>query len=328
MTWELDSVSVRFGEVQAVDNASLEISSGELVVVLGPSGCGKSTLLRVIAGLQAPAEGRVLIDGNDAAELLPHQRSIGLMFQQHTLFPHYDVAGNVEFGLRMAKLAQNRRHGRVSELLALVGLAGFEDRAVATLSGGEAQRVALARSLAPNPALLLLDEPFGSLDRALRDRLTEELPGVLSEAGTTAVHVTHDHDEAFCLADRLVVMNQGRILRVGPPREVWADPRTLMVAEFLGHTNFVTRGTHHEVIRRDAATIDADGELSGTVIASRFRGDYHDLSVATELGRLRFRVDEAQKPGETVRLRIDPSRVARLSPNPRLNPSARLTPNP
>ena len=312
MIWELDSVSVRFGEVQAVENASLEISSGELVVILGPSGCGKSTMLRVTAGLQAPDSGRVLIDGSDAAALLPHQRSIGLMFQQHTLFPHYDVAGNVEFGLRMAGLGSRRRHSRVSELLALVGLAGFEDRDVATLSGGEAQRVALARSLAPNPALLLLDEPFGSLDRGLRDRLTDELPGVLSEAGTTAIHVTHDHDEAFSLADRLVVMDQGRILRVGPPSEVWADPRTLAVAEFLGHTNIVTHGSHREVIRRDAATVATDGELEGTVTLSRFRGDHHDLIVATALGMLRFRMDEAFTAGETVRLRIDPSRVARL----------------
>jgi len=312
--WELDSVSVRFGEVQAVDDASLEISSGELVVILGPSGCGKSTMLRVVAGLQAPDLGRVLIDGSNAAALPPHQRSIGLMFQQHTLFPHYDVAGNVEFGLRMAGLGSSRRQSRVSELLALVGLDGFEARDVATLSGGEAQRVALARSLAPNPALLLLDEPFGSLDRSLRDRLTDELPGVLSEAGTTALHVTHDHDEAFSLADRLVVMDRGRILRVGPPDEVWADPRTVAVAEFLGHTNIVRTGSHREVIRRDAATVAADGELEGTVIVSRFRGDHHDLDVATALGRLRFRVDQPLTADESVRLRIDPNRVARLDP--------------
>ena len=319
MNWELDSVSVRFGEVQAVENASLEVSSGELVVILGPSGCGKSTMLRVTAGLQAPDSGRVLIDGTDASALLPHQRNIGLMFQQHTLFPHYDVAGNVEFGLRMAGLESAQRARRVSELLVLVGLAGFDTRDVATLSGGEAQRVALARSLAPNPALLLLDEPFGSLDRGLRDRLADELTGVLSEAGTTAIHVTHDHDEAFSLADRLVVMDRGRILRVAPPGEVWADPRTVAVAEFMGHSNIVTRGSQLEVIRRDAATIVADGELAvgeqvieGTVIASRFRGDYHNLSVATALGKLRFRVDEALTAGDGVRLRIDPSRVARL----------------
>lgn len=316
MIWELDSVSVRFAEVLAVDNASLEISSGELIVILGPSGCGKSTMLRVTAGLQTPDSGRVLIDGTDAAPLLPHQRSIGLMFQQHTLFPHHDVAGNVEFGLRMAGLAPAQRAHRVSELLVLVGLAGFESRDVATLSGGEAQRVALARSLAPNPSLLLLDEPFGSLDRGLRDRLTDELPQVLSEAGTTAIHVTHDHDEAFSLADRLVVMESGRILRVGPPGEVWADPRTITVAEFLGHRNIVTRGSQLEVIRRDAATVAADGELEGIVIASRFRGDYYDLSVDTALGELRFRVGEPLGAGDRVRLRIDPSRVARLNPSP------------
>lgn len=314
MSWELDSVSVRFGDVLAVDSASFEISSGELVVILGPSGCGKSTMLRVVAGLRKPDSGRVLIDGADSASLLPHQRSIGLMFQQHTLFPHHDVAGNVEFGLRMAGLAPAQRAQRVRDLLVLVGLGGFESRDVATLSGGEAQRVALARSLAPNPALLLLDEPFGSLDRGLRDRLTDELPQVLSEAGTTAIHVTHDHDEAFSLADRLVVMESGRILRVGPPGEVWADPRTVAVAEFLGHRNIVTRGSRLEVIRRDAATVAADGELEGIVVTSRFRGDYYDLTVDTALGELRFRVGEAVGAGDRVRLRIDPSRVARLNP--------------
>ncbi|MXW62393.1 MAG: ABC transporter ATP-binding protein [Acidimicrobiaceae bacterium] len=316
MIWELDAVSVRFGDVLAVDSASFEISSGELVVILGPSGCGKSTMLRVVAGLQEPDSGRVLIDGADSAALLPHQRSIGLMFQQHTLFPHHDVAGNVEFGLRMAGLAPAQRVQRVRDLLVLVGLGGFESRDVATLSGGEAQRVALARSLAPNPALLLLDEPFGSLDRGLRDRLTDELPQVLSEAGTTAIHVTHDHDEAFSLADRLVVMESGRILRVGPPGEVWADPRTVAVAEFLGHRNIVTRGSRLEVIRRDAATVAADGELEGIVVTSRFRGDYYDLTVDTALGELRFRVGEAVGAGDRVRLRIDPSRVARLNPRP------------
>ncbi len=316
MIWELDSVSVRFGDVQAVDNASLEISSNELVVILGPSGCGKSTMLRVVAGLQAPQQGRVLIEGADAGGLLPHQRNIGLMFQQHTLFPHYDVAGNVEFGLRMAGSGPAVRARRVSELLALVGLAGFGSRDVTTLSGGEAQRVALARSLAPNPALLLLDEPFGSLDRGLRDRLTDELPELLLEAGTTAIHVTHDHDEAFRLADRLVVMDRGRVLRTGSPSEVWADPHTVAVAEFLGHHNIVTRGSQLEVIRRDAATVAADGELQGTVTSSRFRGDYHDLRVATALGDLRFRVGEALNAGDLVRLQIDPSRVAPLNPNP------------
>lgn len=316
MSWELDSVSVRFGEVLALADASLKVVSGELVVVLGPSGCGKSTMLRVIAGLQIPDSGRVLIGGSDAVSLLPHQRNIGLMFQQHTLFPHHDVEGNVAFGLRMAGLAAAARAKRVSELLALVGLAGFESRDVTTLSGGEAQRVALARALAPSPSLLLLDEPFGSLDRGLRDRLSDELPGVLSQAHITAIHVTHDHDEAFSLADRLVVMDRGAILRVGTPSEVWGDPHTVTVAEFLGHRNIVARNGRVEVIRRDAATIAPDGEMEGTVLASRFRGDYHDLTITTSLGELRFRVDQAPSAGEVVRLRIDPSRVAQVIPNP------------
>ncbi|MFT5201647.1 MAG: thiamine transport system ATP-binding protein [Candidatus Aldehydirespiratoraceae bacterium] len=311
--WTLDQGRVTFGETVAVDDVSLEIAEGEIVVILGPSGCGKSTLLRTVAGLQPLDAGRFLIGGDDAARRLPHERDIGLMFQDPTLFPHRNVGQNIEFGLRMSGMAAPDRAQRTTEMLELVGLSGYEHRDVATLSGGEAQRVALARAMAPMPRLLLLDEPFGALDRARRDGLVEELPQLLRSTGTAAVHVTHDHDEAFAIADRIAVMTAGRILRTDVPDRLYADPQTETVARFLGHTNIVDDpATGRRVIRRDAATITPSGELAGTVERSRFRGDHHDVTVATELGSLDFRLSDAATVGQTIQLRIDPARTASI----------------
>ncbi|MGV8979135.1 MAG: ABC transporter ATP-binding protein [Cellulomonas sp.] len=226
-------------EVTAVDDVTLDIAPGEVLALLGPSGCGKSSLLRAVAGLEPAAAGTVAWDGDDLAGVPVHRRGFGLMFQDGQLFPHRDVAGNVEFGLRMAGLDRTARAARVGELLAVVGLAGYERRPVATLSGGEQQRVALARSLAPSPRLLLLDEPLSALDRALRERLAEDLRAALMATGTTALLVTHDHDEAFAVADRIAVMDAGRLLQVAGPAELWQRPLTRKVAEFLGYEAFV-----------------------------------------------------------------------------------------
>lgn len=311
--WETRDVHVRFADTPALDGVSITVEPGEIIVVLGPSGCGKSTLLRTLAGLQVPDRGTILIDGVEATNRPPHERGIGVMFQDPTLFPHRTVGQNVAFGLRMKGADRSTQARRVRELLDLVGLPDFADRTVDTLSGGEAQRVALARSLAPAPRLLLLDEPLAALDRALRDRLTDEIPTVLRATGTAAVHVTHDHDEAFAIADRIAVMQAGRLLRVAVPAELHADPRTETIARFLGHTNIVGTGTARRVIRRDAAEVDAGGELPATVLRSRFRGDHHDVTFATEQGELRFRLGEKVDVGAHVRLRIDPSRVAPIT---------------
>ncbi|WP_328968290.1 ABC transporter ATP-binding protein [Streptomyces sp. NBC_00239] len=236
---ELDGVTVRFGDRPVVDSVGLSVAEHEIVCVLGPSGSGKSTLLRVVAGLQRPAAGRVLLGGTDQASVPVHRRGVGLMFQDHQLFPQRDVGGNVAFGLRMHGVGRAGRERRVAELLELVGLPGAQRRAVSALSGGEQQRVALARALAPRPRLLMLDEPLGQLDRGLRERLVVELRGLFARLGTTVLAVTHDQGEAFALADRVVVMRDGRIAQAGTPLEVWQRPASEFVARFLGFDNVV-----------------------------------------------------------------------------------------
>ncbi|WP_250297511.1 ABC transporter ATP-binding protein [Streptomyces sp. A 4/2] len=237
---QLDGVTVRFGQRTALDAVELTVGAHETVCVLGPSGSGKSTLLRVVAGLQPTAAGRVLLDGAEQTGVPVHRRGVGLMFQDHQLFPQRDVGGNVSFGLRMHSVPRPERDRRVTELLDLVGLPGAQRRAVAALSGGEQQRVALARALAPQPKLLMLDEPLGQLDRSLRERLVVELRELFGRLGTTVLAVTHDQGEAFALADRVVVMRDGRIAQVGTPLEVWQRPASEFVARFLGFDNVVT----------------------------------------------------------------------------------------
>ncbi|MBT2383478.1 ABC transporter ATP-binding protein [Streptomyces sp. ISL-11] len=235
----LDGVTVRFGERPALDAVDLEVAEHETVCVLGPSGSGKSTLLRVVAGLQRADAGRVLLAGRDQGGVPTHRREVGLMFQDHQLFPQRDVAGNVGFGPRMRGAGRAETQRRVAELLDMVGLPGAGPRSVAALSGGEQQRVALARALAPRPRLLMLDEPLGQLDRSLRERLVVELRELFARLGTTVLAVTHDQGEAFALADRVVVMRDGRVAQAGTPLEVWQRPASEFVARFLGFDNVV-----------------------------------------------------------------------------------------
>lgn len=239
MLLSLADATVRFGGRAVLDGVGLDVAEHEIVCVLGPSGSGKSTLLRAVAGLQPLDEGRVLLDGRDQAGVPAHRRGVGLMFQDHQLFPQRDVGANVAFGLRMHSVARAQRDERVRELLDLVGLPGAGRRAVGSLSGGEQQRVALARALAPRPRLLMLDEPLGQLDRSLRERLVVELRELFGRLGTTVLAVTHDQGEAFALADRVVVMRDGRIAQSGTPLEVWQRPADEFVARFLGFENVV-----------------------------------------------------------------------------------------
>ncbi|MFI6943503.1 ABC transporter ATP-binding protein [Streptomyces sp. NPDC050418] len=243
----LETAGVRFGGHAALDAVDLEVAEHEIVCVLGPSGSGKSTLLRAVAGLQDLDSGRVLLDGRDQRGVPAHQRGVGLMFQDHQLFPQRDVGGNVAFGLRMHGASKAEQAVRVAELLDLVGLPGAGRRAVGSLSGGEQQRVALARALAPRPRLLMLDEPLGQLDRSLRERLVVELRELFGELGTTVLAVTHDQGEAFALADRVVVMRDGRIAQSGAPLDVWQRPADAFVARFLGFDNVVEATVSGEV---------------------------------------------------------------------------------
>ncbi|MFR9674605.1 ABC transporter ATP-binding protein [Streptomyces sp. TR02-1] len=244
---QLDGVTVRFDDRTALDAVRCEVADHEIVCVLGPSGSGKSTLLRAVAGLQEIDAGRVLLSGRDQHGVPPHKREVGLMFQDHQLFPQRDVAGNVAFGLRMRGADRAARAARVAEFLDLVGLPGAQRRPVASLSGGEQQRVALARALAPSPRLLMLDEPLGQLDRSLREHLVVELRGLFRRLGTTVLAVTHDQGEAFALADRVLVMQDGRVAQAGSPLEVWQQPASEFVARFLGFENVVGATVGDEV---------------------------------------------------------------------------------
>lgn len=308
----VEGVTVRFGEKVALDAVELEIAHSEVLTVLGPSGCGKTTLLRVIAGLQPVAAGRVLLDGEDVTEVPPHLRGVGLVFQDHALFHHRDVFGNVAFGLRMQGAASTDVAARVGELLDLVGLAGFERRSIATLSGGEQQRVALARALAPEPRVLLLDEPLGSLDRRLRDRLLEDLDHLFDDLRVTALYVTHDQAEAFALGDRVAVMRAGRIAQTGSPDELWSSPADEDLARFLGLRNVVGG----EVIRPEAVTVQrASGAGAGTVESAVRHGPTVRLLVRLDDGsalEAAVAAVEHPAPGERVDVEVAPEGIVRL----------------
>lgn len=235
----IESVYKTYEDNPLLQDISLEIERGEIVSFLGPSGSGKTTLLRIVAGLERPEAGRIVLEGQDLSHIPVHRRGVVLMFQDYALFPHRTVEQNIAFGLRMRHQSRSEIRARTEAMLALVGLEGFGSRSVVELSGGERQRVALARSLAPEPRLLLLDEPLGSLDRSLREWLLDELAAILRRVGVTAIVVTHDQAEAFALADRIALLHETRFVQVGTPQAIYTNPTTAWVARFLGYTNLL-----------------------------------------------------------------------------------------
>jgi thiamine transport system ATP-binding protein len=322
----LRDVTVSYDGLRVVDRVSLDLPDGEVLAVLGPSGCGKSTLLRAIAGLEVLSAGRVTWDGADQAAVPTHRRGFALMFQDGQLFPHLTVGRNVGYALRLRRVAHSE--ARVAELLEMVGLAGYADRLPATLSGGERQRVALARSLAVEPRLLLLDEPLSALDAGLRQRLAGELRGILRTAGTTTLMVTHDHDEAFAVADRLAVMRSGEVVQEGPIDRVWRAPADPETALFLGYAHVLVDDAAAVVlaaagrdrapavaIRRSALKVVEAGSLAGTVRSSRITPEQVRLVVDVEGVGVVDAVsplDRHPGPGQPVELTVDATRLAVL----------------
>jgi len=337
---EAHHLTKSYSEGRFPDDISFAVDEGEILCLLGPSGCGKTTLLRLIAGLEIPDNGRVLFEGRDVRDVPVHQRNFGLVFQDQALFPHKNVFENIAFGLRMQRLPKDEIRQRVAEVLHLVGMVRFEKRDVNQLSGGEQQRVALARSLAPRPRLLMLDEPLGSLDRTLRERLMNELRTILKGAGVTAIYVTHDQQEAFAVADRVVIMDQGRKVQEGEPEEVYQRPATELVARFLGLDNLLPGqvveaspslavetalgrltatdspdlpvGQAVTVLIRPEGVlcletgIPAENLIVGQVQARSFRGGHYQVTVAAGGTSLRFELDvlngPVPEPGRQVTL--------------------------
>ena len=342
----LDVIDINkdFNGVFALEKVNLRLEAGNLLCLLGPSGCGKTTLLRIIAGLEKTDTGSVIFDGQDLSRMPPHRRGFGLMFQDFSLFPHKNVFDNVAFALQLEKQSRERINRRVKEMLHLVGLEGFEMRDVNRLSGGECQRIALARSLASEPRLLMLDEPLGSLDRVLRERLLVDLYDIIKQVGVTTLYVTHDHAEAFTVADTVAVMNNGRVEQVDQPETLYRQPANKLVARFLGFRNLVEGvvaeseginsvlgmlyphkistppGTRVTVLLRPegARIVDLDHRVDskettiiGTVKERLFKGGHFNLTVQTDPGVLLnfdFTLD-ALPPvmGQSIRLVLKPS---------------------
>lgn len=260
----IEGVAKSFGNFRAVDKLSLDIRAGEFFALLGPSGCGKTTLLRMLAGFETPDEGRILLDGNDIAQVLPHERPVNMMFQNYALFPHLSVRDNIAFGLKRAGMARAEIATRVAEMVALVKLEGMEKRKPDQLSGGQRQRVALARSLARRPQVLLLDEPLAALDKKLRESTQNELMELQRRLGMTFIIVTHDQEEAMTMAGRIGVMDAGRLVQVATPRNLYEAPASRWIAEFVGDINLFSG----KVVSREPSRLTVSTSEAGSLAVS------------------------------------------------------------
>jgi putrescine transport system ATP-binding protein len=329
----IDGVVKSFGGFRAVDRLSLDIRAGEFFALLGPSGCGKTTLLRMLAGFETPDEGRILLNGHDIAQYLPHERPVNMMFQNYALFPHLTVRDNIAFGLKRLGMARADIATRVAEMMALVKLEGLETRKPDQLSGGQKQRVALARSLARRPQVLLLDEPLAALDKKLRESTQTELMELQRRLGMTFIIVTHDQEEAMTVASRIGVMEAGRLEQVATPRELYEAPRSRWIAEFIGDVNVfdgqVEACEHRRltILTRDAGVLFAAeprNPLTKTAVSVAIRpekvklsrhGPVSDTGHAQSLNRLEGVVSDVSYLGglTTYKVRLDSGAVLRAS---------------
>ena len=268
---EINGVTKRFGDFTAVNDVTLHVQAGEFITLLGPSGCGKTTLLRMLSGFEVPDAGLICIGGEDVTHLAPYRRNVNQVFQSYALFPHMTVRENIGFGLRMQKVAAGEAARRIEEVVALVALQGFEDRKPANLSGGQRQRVALARAIVPRPSVLLLDEPLSALDAKLRGQMQIELKRLQKHLGMTFVFVTHDQEEALTMSDRIAVFNKGRLEQLGTATEIYHQPQTAFVADFIGEANLLPA----ELISRGETTarVRIEGGLELTVSAAQWPAD-------------------------------------------------------
>ena len=313
-TLELQGLTKRFGEFTAVDSMNLKAAEGEMIALLGGSGCGKTTTLRMIAGFTEPTAGQILVDGKNVSTIPPYRRNIGIFFQNYALFPHMTVFENVAFGLKLQKLPKEEIRERVEHMLSLVKLTGMDKRYPRQLSGGQQQRVALARALVTRPSILLLDEPLSNLDAKLRVEMQVEIKRIQKELGITTIIVTHDHEEAVSLADRVIVMNAGHILQIGKPQEVFDRPASPFIADFMGFSTFLhgtAAGTEGEMrlIRCGAHTLQVPAESArelaeGDACILAIRSENIQTAEQEGANTVRGTVKSATYKGHTTRLEV------------------------
>ena len=330
---ELKNISKNFEDQQVLKGIDLNIYENEFLTLLGPSGCGKTTLLRIIGGFEEPSNGQLIFDGKDISKVPPYKREVNTVFQKYALFPFINVAENIAFGLNLKKMDKDVIEKKVSRMLELVGLKGFEKRDVTLLSGGQQQRVAIARALVNEPKVLLLDEPLGALDAKLRKDMQTELKKIQKEVGITFIFVTHDQEEALSMSDTIVVLNDGVIQQIGTPMDIYNEPQNRFVAEFIGESNIiegnmikdclvnfdgidwecVDKGFKDnediEVVLRpeDMDVVEPEaGKVSGTIISKVFMGVHYEYLVETKNRNYKVHTTENYEIGKKVGLTIDP----------------------
>jgi len=301
------------GGTRVLEPATLEIASGETLVLLGPSGCGKTTMLRIIAGLEQPdAGGRIMFDGNDMTRVPIERRNVGMVFQSYALFPNMSVADNIGYGLKIRGVPRAKRAERIGELVQLTGIDGLEDRRIDQLSGGQRQRVALARAVAVRPGVLLLDEPLTALDAALRERLRGDLNQLLRSLGITTIYVTHDQAEAMELGDRIVVMSKGRIAQIGSPREIYFEPANRFVAEFIGAANILEAPVENGQLMLPGGRLPVDKPANQARATVMIRPETIDI-VNADAASLAGTVETVRFAGDRMRITVREAAVNMLA---------------